>query len=509
MDDMDNFDPNRVYDAIVIGSGLGGSTLAYRLGQRGLRVLVLERGDYLRLPPRGPNEPVGIHIDSFSTRPFTVGGPTKFYGAAMYRMRESDFRATKHEAGESPAWPITYADLEPYYKEAEQLYRVHGASENDPTEPPRSSPYPYPPIPHEPLVSAVIDRLGKSGTSVSPVPLALDYGDGGKCILCSTCDSYYCRLDAKMDAEIAALRPAMATSKVELLTNADCLKILTSSDGSKVTGVLIERGGKQETIRAGIVALCAGVPHSARILLDSRTERHPHGLGNSTGCVGRYSAGHTTGMIFPLLNWAKKLPPTRTKSFSINGYYGGTSDWPYPLGVIQAAGQIPFWTADAVPKWKKRIAQFVAERSLYCFYMVEALPTRDTGYDFNGRTIVRETKPVENVGTFNKLRHLAIKTFRKAGYQVVSPGHRSLWHMTGTVRFGDDPNTSVLDANCKVHDIDNLYAVDSSVLPSAGVVNTGLTIAALALRVGDTIASAELSNSSFTTIQRPAIAVSC
>ena len=324
------------YDAIVVGAGLSGGTLAYRLAKRDLRVLVLERGDFLRLPPWRAGDPIGIHIRSAPARPSVVGGPTKFYGAAMYRMRESDFRAIRHEAGESPAWPITYNDLEPYYCEAEELYRVHGSTEEDPTEPPHSVSYPYPPLPHAPMVSELVDRLRNSGTTVSPMPRALDYGPGGKCVLCSTCDAYYCRLDAKMDADVAALRPALRSGRVDLVTQARCLRILTNERGTKTTGVLMERDEKQETVHANIVAVCAGLGPSAALLLDSRTSRHPAGLGNSTGCVGRYYGGHDTGMVFPLLSFTGSLPPMHTKTFSINTYYNGAPDWPYPMGVIQA-----------------------------------------------------------------------------------------------------------------------------------------------------------------------------
>jgi choline dehydrogenase-like flavoprotein len=487
----------RGYDAIIIGAGLGGSTLAYRLAHRGMRVLVLEEGDYLQLPRRRPGEPVGLHLQSFPhlksfpEGPNIVGGQTKFYGAAMYRMRESDFRAVQHEAGESPAWPITYGDLEPYYCEAERIYRVHGATEGDPTEPPRGCPFPHPPLPHAPRVASLVDRLRKSGTPVSNIPRALDYGPDGKCVLCPTCDSYYCQFQAKMDAETAALQPALRSGYAELMTRARCLRILCSEDGIKATGVLIERDGEQQILHADVVALCAGIGRSARLLLESRTTKHPHGIGNSTQCVGRYYGGHTTGMLFPILSFTKKLPEMHTKTFAINAYYDSAPNWPYPLGVIQAAGQMPFWNRGTVPWWKKTAARLVGERSAYCFYMTEALPTRESGFRFHQGRIVEERPPLQNAATFEKLRQLAIEAFRRAGYQVIAPRHQALWHPTGTVRFGNDPDSSVLDRNCKVHDIDRLYVVDASVLPSAGAVNTGLTIAAIALMVGDAIAVAK------------------
>jgi choline dehydrogenase-like flavoprotein len=498
----------RGYDAIVIGAGLGGSTLAYSLAHRGLRVAVLEKGDFLELPPRRPGEPVGLHLKtfphlkSFPEGPNIVGGQTKFYGAAMYRMRESDFRAVSHEAGESPAWPITYDDLEPYYCEAERIYRVHGASEGDPSEPPRDSPFPHPPLPHAPLIASLVDRLRKSGTSVSNIPRAIDYGPGGKCVLCSTCDAYYCQFHAKMDAETAALRPALGTGNVDLITRAQCLRILSSEDGTKATGVLIERDGEQQTLRADVVALCAGIGRSAAILLQSRTAKHPDGIGNSSQCVGRYYGGHTAGMLFPILSFTKKLPEMHTKTFAMNAYYDGAPDWPYPLGVIQSAGQLPFWNFEKVAWWKKTAARLIGERSAYCFYMTEALPTRESGFRFHEGRIVEERPPLENTATFEKLRLLAVEAFRRAGYQVVAPRHRTLWHPTGTVRFGNDPRSSVLDRNCKVHDIDGLFVVDASVLPSAGAVNTGLTIAALALMAGDAIAGVKTSSPALQSVSR-------
>lgn len=478
----------QAYDAIVVGAGVGGSTLAYKLADRGLRVLVLDRAQRFEPPPWQTGDPVGIHYLNVPAGLGIVGGQSKFYGAAMYRMRESDFRATQHEGGESPAWPINYVDLEPYYGEAERLYRVHGSTDRDPTEPVRSTPYPHPPLPHAPLVATLVDRLQRAGATVSPMPRALDYGSGGKCVLCATCDAHYCRFDAKMDAEIAALRPALRTGRVELLTGAECLRVLTDQTGSRATGVVTLRNGEERTLHADIVAICAGLGPSAMLLLNSTTARHPMGLGNSTGCVGRYYGAHDTGMVFPLLSLGRKLPPTHTKTFALNADYDATADWPYPMGVIQAAGQVPFWQQKVVPSWMRLPAKLVGERSVYCFFMNEVVPTRESGLIIDNGRIVGMREPPRNPQTFKRLRRRAIELFRSAGYMVVAPRHRSLWHRVGTVRFGTDPQTSVLDADCKVHGVDGLYVVDASVLPSAGAVGTALTIAALALKVGDTIA---------------------
>jgi choline dehydrogenase-like flavoprotein len=485
-----NADLARSYDALVIGSGVGGGPLALRLGQLGLQVLLVEQGDYLAPRPRGSSEPIGLFLNHVLAKPGDpvafVGGRTKFYGAALYRMRESDFREVEHESGTSPAWPISYDDLELYYEQAEILYRVHGSSAGDPSEPRRAIPYPHPPVPHAPPVAEMVRRLENSGTRTSPIPSGLDYGPGGRCVLCSTCDGHYCTLDAKMDAETAAVRPALATGNVHLATRTECLRVLTSGDGRRTTGALLQRGGEVHVVRAGIVAVCAGHPGSAMLLRRSRTDHHPEGLGGAGGALGRYLAGHSVGIILPLIGW-RRMPPAFTKTFAINGFYEGAPDWPYPIGTIQAAGQMPFW--EATPRLKRPIAKLLGSRSCMHFYMSEALPGLETGLVFRGDEVASCIDPVHNMKTFAKLRELAVDAFGRAGYRTVARKQAPyLWHQVGSVRFGADPATSVLDPNCQVHGIAGLYGVDASTLPSAGAVNTALTIAALALRAGDHIA---------------------
>jgi len=478
------------YDAVVIGSGLGGATLAYRLGQAGRTVLVVERGDMLKPQRQDASAPVGrylYHVAPDRAAPLSyVGGQTKFYGSALYRLRESDFRAVEHESGTSPAWPITYAALEPYYERAEALFRVHGAAAGDASEPPRHAPFPYPPLPTAPIVAKLAQRLARSGAGVSAIPRGLDYRPGGPCIMCPTCDAHYCQLDAKMDAETAALRPALATGNVHLATLTDCVRVVTDSDGARATGVVLRRGGVEHHVQAGIVAVCAGLPGSAMLLRKSSTDRHPGGLGNAGGALGRYLGAHSVGMIFPFVSW-RRLPPTHTKSFAINDYYDATPDWPYPAGVIQTGGQVPFW--EDTPLTVRPIARFVGDHAITCFYMIEALPSRDTGIIFKDDGSFTRVDAIQNRQTFARLRVLAVDAFRRAGYRTLARRRAPYqWHEVGTARFGDDPAHSVADPNCEVHGIRGLFVVDASILPSAGAVNTGLTIVALALRAGDHIA---------------------
>ena len=446
-----------VWDAIVIGSGAGGSSIALRLAQHGVKTLVVERGDFLHLDPPDKDAPEGRYLYDILAEPSApldfVGGQTKFYGAALYRLRESDFRDVEHGCGTSPAWPFGYDAIEPYYQQAETLYRVHGAPASDPTEPPRHEALPYPALPHAPLIARLVGRLERSGTKVSAVPRALDYGPEGKCVLCAACDAYYCARDAKMDAEIAALRPALATGQVTLLTRTECLRVLTSSDGRHATGVILRDSDGTRTVHAETVVIAAGIPGSPLLLRRSRSEHHPHGLGNAGGALGRYMSGHSVGYIFPLVSW-RKLPPIHSKTIAINTYYDGAPGWPHPLGVIQLTGQMPFWRT--APGAFRTFAYLIGQHSLTGFYGTEALPTPQSGLVFDGDRIARRIeRPITSsrcavtrpCGRCLSSRRLSVLARRRAPY---------LWHEAGTVCLGTDPQRSVVDPDCQVHGVRGL-----------------------------------------------------
>jgi choline dehydrogenase-like flavoprotein len=470
------------YDAVIVGTGIGGSTFAYGLAKRGLDVAVVERGDYFK--PEVKNfEP--LHYHHFENSP-VIGGQTKAFGAAMYRLRVSDFTPVEMEAGLSPGWPITYDDLEPYYCEAEKLFKVHGSSINDATEPHRSAPWPHDPIPHQGPVRELVERVTeKAGHPVSHIPRAIDYdpANGGKCVLCRHCDAYYCPRDAKMDAEIAALRPAVKTGKVTVLTNTQCVRVLTTPDGSRVTGAQLRRNGEEVKVLTGIVGVACGLRETPLLLWRSRTTRHENGLANGSGALGRYWASHTQGWVFPLKLRAQK-EEFHQKTFAINSFYHSGPDSKHPMGVIQASGNIEPVGMSRRIRWA---ANLIIKHSFQIFVMTEALPSKETGFALSDDGVTMLSKPVKNPRTFVKLRRHARNIFRAAGYRVIAPKMEGNFHSVGTARMGADPGTSVVDGNCKAHDVDGLFVVDSTVLPTSGALNTGLTIAAVALRAASSV----------------------
>jgi choline dehydrogenase-like flavoprotein len=473
-----NATTNSSYDAVVIGTGVGGSTFAYALARRGLNVAVIERGDYFKPEVK---DLVPLHLHYFQDLP-VIGGQTKSFGAAMYRFRESDFEPTEMENGVSPGWPITYAELEPYYCEAEKLFKVHGSSINDTTEPPRSQPWPHDPIPHQGPARELVERVTeRAGFPVSHIPRAIDYDplNGGKCVLCRFCDAYYCPRDAKMDAELAALRPAVATGNVTLLTKTQCLRVLTTPDGKKVTGVVLRSdGGSEFTLNTPIVASGCGLRETPLLLWRSRTSQHPNGLANGSGALGRYWASHTQGWVFPM-KLGVQAENFHQKTFAINSFYHSAPDWKYPMGVIQAAGSIE---PIGMSRRYRYAAEWIIKNSFQTFVMTEALPGPNTGYALSDDGAKLIGMPIKNKRTFAKLRRHAAKIFRAAGYTTFVPPMEGNFHNVGTARMGADPATSVVDGNCKAHDVDGLYVIDSCVLPTSGALNTGLTIAAVALR---------------------------
>ena len=505
---------SREYDVIIIGTGAGGGTLARHLAASGKRILLLERGDFL--PREKENwDAKAVFVENRYVSPDTwydaggkpfqpgvhyyVGGATKMYGAALFRLRKEDFKELRHHDGMSPAWPISYEDLEPYYTRAEKLFYVHGLRGADPTEPPASEPYPYPPVAHEPRIQDLSDRLAKAGFHPFPAPCGLLLNEKHRnmsvCLKCDTCDGYPCLVHAKADAEVTGVLPALAHPNVTLVRNARVIRLNTSPTGREVTEVVVDLHGHPLVFKGHIVALAAGAANSAKILLQSANDKHPDGLANGSDQVGRNFMFHNSQAMVALSR--QPNPTVFQKTLSINDFYFGAADFPYPLGNIQMLGKSkgPMFRDDApkfAPGWS---LDMMARHALDFWLTTEDLPdpkNRITvaadgkiqlSYTPNNQEPTRRLlAKLEDMLSHLDCHHHLIPNNMYLSKSIPIAG---VGHQVGTCRFGTDPKTSVLDVNCKAHELDNLYVVDTSFFVSIGAVNPSLTAIANALRVGD------------------------
>jgi choline dehydrogenase-like flavoprotein len=504
------------YDVIIIGTGAGGGTLAYQLAPSGRRILLIERGDYVprekaNWDSRVVNVEARYHArdtwrdkDGKPLHPHTnyyVGGNTKFYGAALFRLRERDFVELPHHGGLSPAWPVRYDEMEPYYTRAEHLYQVHGERGVDPTDPWASAPYRFPAVTHEPRIQQLHDDLARNGLRPFHVPLGvmLDEADPHRspCIRCNTCDGYPCLIHAKSDAQVICVDPALEHPNVTLLTNTKVLRLDTSASGREVTGVVAERAGEQLRFSADLVVASCGAINSAALLLRSASDRHPAGLANGSGVVGRHYMGHVNSVLLAISKTPN--PTVFQKTLGLNDFYFGEPDFPYPMGHISFVGKLDAvaLSAGAPPFVPGMTLDLMARHSLDFWLTSEDLPDPGNRVTLDGNgDIVLSYTPNNGEGhkrLIAKLEHLLqhldmhphlVPRNLFAGSRIPLAG---VAHQNGTIRFGDDPSSSALDRNCKTHEVDNLYVVDGSFFPSSGAVNPALTIMANALRVGDHI----------------------
>ena len=502
------------FDVIIIGTGAGGGTLAYRLAPSGKRVLLLERGDYVpREKDNWDTKAVNLHgkyqtkevwwdKDGNPLHPHTnyyVGGNTKFYGAALFRLRQQDFGEITHAGGISPAWPITSEDMDPYYTQAEHLYQVHGLRGEDPTDPPARAPYPHPPVSHEPRIQQLSDDFARLGLKPFHVPIGVMLDEThprkSRCIRCSTCDGHPCLVSAKSDAQVVCVDPALEHPNVTLLTNAYVSSLETSPTGREVTRVRVQRNGQTEEYSADIIVVSCGAINSAALLLRSASDTHPRGLANGSDVVGRHYMGHNNAVMLALSRCAN--PTVFQKTLAVNDFYFGTKEWPYPMGHISFVGKTDTHTLASgapriVPNWT---LELMANHSLDFWLTSEDLP------DPNNRVTLTPDGQIVLAYTPNNLEGHVRLTETLKGLLKHADCHEGLIpmnffigqriplagvaHQCGTVRFGRDPKTSALDTNCKAHELDNLYVVDGSFFPASGAVNPALTIMANALRVGD------------------------
>jgi choline dehydrogenase-like flavoprotein len=506
------------YDVIIIGTGAGGGTLAYHLAPTGKKILILERGSFLPREKANWNTVEVVQKERYHTNEvwydqkgnainpgtsYFVGGNTKVYGGALFRWREKDFERVIHKGGISPEWSLKYRDFEPYYTQAEKLYQVHGQRGLDPTEPTTDEDYPYPAIAHEPRIQEIHDSLKTKGYHPFYLPLAIKLNEVNRrlsaCIRCNTCDGFPCLVDGKADADVSCIRPAEQYDNVTLITEAKVKRLHTNPSGREIIAVEAEINREIHLFSSDIVVVSCGAINSAALLLRSANDRHPYGLANSSGQVGRNLMKHQNGAIIGV-----SLKPNLTefqKTLAINDFYWGDADFDYPMGHVQLLGKV---NADMIAQespsvlglsfQEKNAFEAIATHSVDWWLTAEDLPDPNNRVTLRGdsiqlnytennteaysRVVNRWTQVLKMIGYGERIIPVSFYFRKKLPLQGVA-------HQCGTCRFGEDPKTSVLDINCRTHDIDNLYVVDGSFFRSSAAVNPTLTIIANALRVGD------------------------
>jgi choline dehydrogenase-like flavoprotein len=493
---------DQYYDLIIVGTGAGGGTLAGKLAPTGKKILILERGDFMPLEEqnrsnvdifkkeryRAPEEWYDLAGEPFSPQTnYAIGGNTKIYGSALLRMRERDFEAVTHQAGLSPEWGLKYADFEPYYTEAERLYMVHGQRGADPTEPPRSGDFPYPAIAHEPQIQAVVEAISEQGLHPTSLPLGLTRQTD----------------DPTNDSEVSGIVPALKHANVTLKTGATVVCLHPNPSATAVKAVEAKINNQTYLFLGDIVVLACGAVNSAAILLRSATDICPQGLGNSSDLVGRHLMKHLLSSVVQLsgANSGKFL-----RSVYVNDFYWGEEEFPFPMGHIQNTGGLlqDIIFAESPPilsLLSKVMPEFglkqLATHSIGWWVQSEDLPDEDNRVRVNGEKIFVDYTPTNTeaherlVYRWTEVLKSAEKSTKGSVFQRSGMHPRGemplsvVANQCGTCRFGEDPKTSVLDLNCRSHDVDNLYVVDGSFFPSNAGVSPALTIIANALRVGD------------------------
>lgn len=492
------------YDVVIIGTGAGGGTLAYALRNAGRSVLMIERGDFIPQEADNWSARAVWGENKYQTKEmwqdrrgksfrafqhYHVGGNTKVYGAALPRFRREDFGVLEHKEGTSPAWPISYEEMELYYAQAEKLYHVHGATDEDPTDPPRSAPFPYPALGHEPHIKSFLDKLCLQGIRPVSMPIGIDLRPGGRCLFCGTCEGYPCQVLAKGDADSCCVRPALENTNVELLPQAFARRFLTDSLGERIVSVEVEHQGETKQIYGDLFVSACGAINSAALFLRSANEKHPDGLANSSGMLGRNFMGHNFTWFVPF-HRKRSEQDIFQKTWSINDFYLRGPDWPYPLGNIQSGGKWPIFE-QIYPRFARRfLSELSKDRYFIMGTLSEDLPDLENRVVLTSSGQIRVEYRPNNIASHKHLNRLLGQILKRAGYRffITKNGYMNtvdkVGHQCGTLRFGKDPASSVLDPFCRTHDIENLYVVDASFFPSSGALNPTLTIIAQALRVG-------------------------
>lgn len=513
--------PSPEYDVIIIGSGFGGALGAFVLVNAGLKVLMLERGDWVRRGTHNWNPENTVDLTPYYSRESPpriingghqpemgiyscVGGPSVFYGGVSLRFREKDFEFDPELAGETQArWPISYGELEPYYGQAEKILEVAGTSGQDPGEPFRSIPF----MQKLPGLSPVSARLQQAAQELNlrpfRLPLAINYNHGRAkpCVSCSTCDTFACAIEAKNDLATCVI-PKLIEQGMVLLPNTMAVKL--EADKQRIVRVhsYNSKTKTRKTYAGRVLILAAGALGSPQIIFSSELEK----LNPAGDSVGRYLMRHCSAIVFGIFPYRISKIAEHQKQIGIHDFYfgsAGTNNGWKKIGSIQQIqapppealvkkmlgkpfGQMVSWglknlaglltIAEDQPRYHNRVKADWSGSSYH------GLPQLIVDY--------RETLRDRQASQF--LINKAKEILRKAGAWFFYVHRiRTFSHAVGTLRMGENPCASVVDTSCKYRGLENLYVTDGSVFPTSAAVNPSLTIAANALRVGEEILKRE------------------
>jgi choline dehydrogenase-like flavoprotein len=382
-------------DVIIIGSGMGGATVAAALAPSGRRIVIVERGQRLRdtaeardaeaIFARGHFRPEETWMtpegERFNPGNYAcVGGNTKFYGAVLMRYRAEDFLPRAHMGGDSPGWPIGYDEMEPWYQQAETLYRVRGSLGEDPTEPVHSGRYPYPPVPDEPAIADLRSRLTAAGLSPAHLPLGVDL-DAWLSRAATPWDAFPDTTGAKMDAESVGLAEALKHPNVELRAGVTAQRLEVDATG-RVVAVVTSAG----RIEADHVVLAAGAVHTPALLLRSANDACPQGLANRSDQVGRNFMNHNCSALLALS--ARRNRSVYQKTLYLNDWYSTGGPNGEPLGNVQLLGRVSGPILAAQTGLPRALASLISRHAIDFYVMSEDLPDPDSRVTLKGEDIV-------------------------------------------------------------------------------------------------------------------------
>jgi choline dehydrogenase-like flavoprotein len=495
-------------DIVIIGSGIGGATVASGLAASGANILILEAGDHIADRPENRDQRAIFQRGHFRPKEmwyehegqafnpgnyYNVGGNSKFYGAVLVRYRREDFLEMKHREGVSPAWPFPYEELEPWYSRAEQLFQVRGALGQDPTEPHHSEPYPFPPVPDEPAISSVRARLKANGMHPYSLPLGVDI-DKWLAKAKTPWDAHPNSFDGKMDAETTALAYALQHTTVKLQKKSRVTRLETSADGSRIETVHYQQNGEAKSVSPKLVILAAGAVQSSVLLLRSANDRFKSGLANSSDQVGRNFMNHNSSAVLAISPFYRN-DAIYQKTFGFNDFYLSDGAGGPPLGNVQLLGRISGTILKAnmprVPEW---LLSQISAHAIDFYAMSEDIPHPESRIMVDGDKIVLKWHRTNWDAHLDLVRNLKA-VLKRSGFPIVLSrpfDKRTPSHQCGTVKMGNDPASAPLDTFCRSYDHQNLFVVDASCLPTSAAVNPALTVAAQALRVAERITAKEL-----------------